>query len=166
MILKRAQYNQLQADIKAAGLKRVSTSTESRSTATPYIYIAKVTLSTNTATGSTATVWVYQAKILWTPFGKTDLDEWEISDTAKSGDTDLLLSKYDLEAHGTDIIYLPCVQRGTYFENIATGAGGGGTSTTDDVSINLNTDEELQIYGWETALPAATKSLAEILMGV
>jgi hypothetical protein len=166
MILKRAQYNQLQADIKAAGLKRVSTSTESRSTATPYIYIAKVTLSTNTATGSTATVWVYQAEILWTKFGKTALDAWEQTNASKAGTTDLLLSDYDLEAHGTDVIYLPCVRRGFYFENIATGAGGGGASTPDEVSINLNTDEELQIYGWETGLPAAEKSIAEVLMGV
>jgi hypothetical protein len=165
MILKRTQYNQLQADIKAVSIHRTSVGTASRSIDDAnYVYIAKVTLSTNTATGSTATVWVYQAEILWTKFGMDELNNLGVGSLAKAGTTDLLLSNYDLEAHGTDVIYLPCVRRGFYFENIATGAGG--ASTPDEVSINLNTDEELQIYGWETGLPAATKSLAEILMGV
>jgi hypothetical protein len=167
MILKRKQYESILKDIKSASAQCSNTSTASRriDTDTNYVYTAKVTLSTNTATGSTATVWVYQAKILWTPFGKTDLDAWELSIAAKAGDTDLLLSKYDLAAHGTDVIYLPCVRRGFYFENLLSGAGGG-TVTVDDASINYNTADELQIYGFETGLPAAAKSIAEILMGL
>jgi len=37
---------------------------------------------------------------------------------------------------------------------------------TDDISINLNTEDELQIYGWETGLPLSDTSIAQILMGV
>jgi hypothetical protein len=120
MILKRAQYNQLQADIKAASVHRATTSTESRSTATPYIYIAKVTLSTSSSAMSYDQIYVYQADILWTQFGKTDLDVWTTNSTIKAGQTDLLLSNYDLAVHGSDVVYVPCVQRGIYFENITT----------------------------------------------
>jgi hypothetical protein len=35
----------------------------------------------------------------------------------------------------------------------------------DEVSINLNSESEVQIFGWETGLPLAAKSIAEILMG-
>lgn len=166
MVLKRTQYNQLQADIKSASIHRAPVGTASRSTDNSnYIYIAKVTLSTNTATGSTATVWVYQAEILWTQFGMDELNNLGVGNLAKAGTTDLLLSNYDLEAHGTDVIYLPCVRRGFYFENLLSGAGGG-TVTVDDASINYNTSDELQIYGFETGLPVSDKSVAEILMGL
>jgi hypothetical protein len=36
----------------------------------------------------------------------------------------------------------------------------------DNISINKNTTDKLQIYGWETGLPLAAKSIAQILMGL
>jgi hypothetical protein len=45
-------------------------------------------------------------------------------------------------------------------------SGGGSATALDEVSINYNSSDEVQINNFETGLPAATKSLAEILMGV
>jgi hypothetical protein len=120
MVLTRSRYNAMQADIQAASVQRVPTNTETQSTETNYVYIAKVTLSTSSSATSYDQIYVYQADILWTQFGKTDLDVWTTNSTVKAGQTDLLLSNYDLAVHGSDVVYVPCVQRGIYFENITT----------------------------------------------
>jgi hypothetical protein len=44
--------------------------------------------------------------------------------------------------------------------------GGQGSVALDEVSINLNTESEVQIFGWQDGLPLAAKSIAEILMNV
>jgi hypothetical protein len=110
----------MQADIQAASVQRVPTNTETQSTETNYVYIAKVTLSTSSSATSYDQIYVYQADILWTQFGKTNLNVWTTNSTIKAGQTDLLLSNYDLAVHGSNVVYVPCVQRGIYFENITT----------------------------------------------
>jgi hypothetical protein len=125
MILTKRQYTDLQKGVKEARTQPISFLPEYRPSVGDYLYVAKVTLSTNTASGSTATVWVYQADILWSQYDKTDLDAWQINSTRKAGQTDLLLSSYDLSVYGSDVVYVPCVQRGIYFENaFSTGTGG------------------------------------------